>query len=405
MFKVAARIGALGALTSAAGITFGACSKSECLPEDCQTGIPDQHASDRAGSGGAAGSSGTAGAAGRASAGASGTSSSQSCTSNSECPADQGQACVLGICRVACNSHFDCLGRGECTSEVDVEGVSGHFCDLTKARLPGQFYTRCPAGTECDAASGYFCVGAGTDDLDAYCTIDCTDDSTCAPGYACSPLTRTPCQNSCNLKGNPKDRQCVPSDQIGEGKPYQCAERGVVRNVCRPRKFCSPCESDEDCLAAANQICAKDRSGAKICTQLCDLAHPSCPWGNAAECKVWDKDLNRPTCGHRFGSCKGTGKSCEPCLNDADCGDKGVCNASSFTGERWCVDFSVSCSCGADADETGVCSGGGCPESPSGLVMSCSDATPNTPNSGFCFGATTSTGLGASPQTGCWPAN
>jgi len=293
---------------------------------------------------------------------------------------------------------------------LDAAGVAGHFCDLTHARKAGQFYTHCAAGTECDASHNFFCVGAGTDDVDAYCTTDCTDDSSCAPGYACTQLIRNPCQSVCGLKGNTRDRQCIPSDQIsqqdGDAKPYQCGNRGVTRNVCRPRKFCSPCQNDGDCMAVSNQVCAKDeKSETKICTQLCDLKHPSCPWGSAAKCGIWDTDLNQPTCEHRSGSCIGTGKSCEPCLKDADCGAKGACNASSFTGERWCVDFSVSCSCGDKADANGLCTGGGCPKTPGGLPMLCADATPDTPDSGYCPGAYTSTALDASPQMGCWPAN
>ena len=288
---------------------------------------------------------------------------------------------------------------------MDAEGLSGHFCDPGQTQKPGQFYTRCAAGTECDAANAFFCVGAGAGDLDAYCTTDCTNDTSCAPGYACTPLVRPPCQDICDLQGNPKDRQCVPSDQIGVGKPFQCGERGVTRNACRPRKFCSPCESDADCLAVGNQICAKDESGTKICTQLCDLKHPSCPWGTAAKCGVWDADLKQATCAHRFGQCRGSGKSCEPCLQDSDCGAQGVCTGSNFTGERWCVDFTVSCGCDAAADSNGICTGGGCPESPSGLSLMCVDSTPNTPNSAYCNGANSATALGSSPQTGCWPAN
>ncbi|HEY0467845.1 MAG TPA: hypothetical protein VGC79_26775 [Polyangiaceae bacterium] len=386
--SAASRFVWLGLLTSLGAMIFGGCSNSECLLEDCQTSAP----------GGVAGGPTGAGAA-------SSVPSGKKCSSNAECPAAQGQACVASSCRLACTSHFDCQGFGECASALDADGVSGHFCDLAHPHKAGQFYTRCAAGTECDAANDFFCVGAGADDLDAYCTTDCTDDESCAPGYACTPLTRPPCQDVCNLKGSPKDRQCIPSDQIGVGKPFQCSSRGVTRNACRPRKFCSPCESDNDCLAVANQVCAKDQSGVKTCTQLCDLQHPSCPWGTAGKCGLWDPDLNRATCAHRFGSCTGTGKSCEPCLTDSDCGAQGACTSSSFTGERWCVDFRVSCSCANAADSNGVCTGGGCPETPGGLDMLCADATPSTPNSGYCAGAYTSTALNASPQTGCWPAN
>jgi len=393
--RLASRFAWLGVLSCFVGMVFSGCANSECLRDDCRTSPPE---------GTIAGDSGHAGAAAQGHAGASSIASGKKCSSNAECPADKGQACVVGTCRVACTSHFDCQGLGECTTAQDADGLSGHFCDLGHPQKSGQFYTRCAEGTECDAANDFFCVGAGTEDLDAYCTTDCTDDTSCAPGYACTPLTRPPCQAICNLQGNAKDRQCVPSDQIGDGKPYQCGSRGVTRNACRPRKFCSPCKTDDDCLAVANQVCAKDESGIKTCTQLCDLKHPSCPWGTAAKCGVWDADLNRATCAHRFGKCTGTGKSCEPCLQDADCGAQGACTSSSFTGERWCVDFRVDCSCGDDA-ANGLCTGGGCPETPGGLDMLCSDATPSMPNSGICAGAYTSSALGSSPQTGCWPAN
>ena len=312
---------------------------------------------------------------------------------------------MAGTCRVACTSHFDCLGLGECTSALDVDGSTGHFCDLAHPRTPGQFYTHCAAGTECDAANGFSCVGAGTDDTDAYCTTDCTDDASCAPGYACAPLIRTPCENVCDLKGNPKDRQCIPKAQIGEGKPFQCGERGVVRNVCRPRKFCSPCQSDSDCLAAANQVCAKDESGAKICTQVCDLKNPSCPWGNAAVCRVWDQELGQPTCGHRYGRCHGEGKGCEPCVRDEDC-PTGFCYGSGYTGERWCIDNSVDCNCDDLPTDRHVCSNGNnCPRTPGGLVMSCYDFSrgEGDPIEYSCFGAnTTGSSDLASPQAGCW---
>jgi len=333
----------------------------------------------------------------------------RSCSANSECAATPGEFCVSGTCRSSCSSHFDCQGFGECLNGSDSDGHAGHYCDLGLPQKPGQFYTHCPSGTdaECDSAAGFFCVGAGAGDLDAYCTADCQGDDTCAPGFACTPLTRSPCSDACGLVGRPKDRQCVPSEQIGAGLPFQCGSHGVTRNVCRPRKFCSSCLSDADCLAAPNQICAADQSGAKICTELCDPLHPSCPWGNAGVCGVWDQALGLATCAHRFGQCVGTGKSCEPCEKDADCGPNNACNSSSFTGERWCVDFSVSCSCNGMASG-GLCTGGGCPLSPGGLDMQCEDDPATTGSStGICVGANTASGLLSSlgsPQTGCWPA-
>ncbi|MEO7037755.1 MAG: hypothetical protein ABI548_27560 [Polyangiaceae bacterium] len=365
---------------------LSACSKSECLRSDCQTSI----ASDGAGS---AGRTSTAPA------------SSTACSANAQCDENTGEFCVQGTCRLSCQTHFDCQGFGECEPNTDADGGNGHYCDLSHPQRPGQFYTRCPNGdSDCDAANGFLCIGAGSGDLEAYCTVACTTDATCADGYACTPLVRSPCTDECGVTGVPKDRQCVTSDQIGDGKPYQCGSRGPTRNVCRPRKFCNTCSTDADCFGTANQVCAADASGAKICTQLCDTAHPSCPWGNAAECAVTDQALNVATCSHRFGSCTGTGKSCEPCLKDADCGSNGACTASEFTGEHWCVNFADTCSCGKDADSSGTCTGHGCPKTPKGLLeMSCVDNS-TSGSKGVCVGANTATGLGASSQTGCWPA-
>jgi hypothetical protein len=333
---------------------------------------------------------------------------SAKCAANADCATGQGEFCVGGLCRLACTSHFDCQGLGECTNGTDSDGNTGHYCDLSLPQKPGQFYTHCPSGTgaECDMTNDFFCVGAGADDLDAYCTTDCSDNTTCAPGFACTPLVRSPCDNDCGLTGTgKKDLQCVPSDQIGPGLAFQCGNHGVVRNVCRPQEFCTSCASDVDCLAVPNQICAADQSGAKICTELCNTTHPSCPWGSAAVCNVWDPVLGLATCAHRFGKCVGTGKGCEPCEKDSDCGTQGVCTVSTFTGEHWCVDFSVSCSCDGNADENGLCTGGGCPKSPSGLQMLCEDDPATTGSStGICVGANTVSTVLTSPQTGCWPA-
>ncbi|MES1177176.1 MAG: hypothetical protein ABUL62_22835 [Myxococcales bacterium] len=399
------------ALLALFALLSSAACKSECLRDDCLSAAPTEVPSEAGGAG--ANSAGATGVAGKGNAGANGAAGNGSptgkaCTANETCQTAQGEACVDGTCRVPCASHFDCQGFGVCKTSTDGAGNSGHFCELGKTQPAGQFFTHCPSGTdaECDSANGFFCVSAGAGDLDAYCTTDCTNDSTCADGYACTPLTRSPCVDTCGLKGDAKDRSCIPLAQIGPGKAYQCGKHGVVRSACRPRKFCSTCEVDSDCLAVGNQVCAKDQSGAKICTELCDLKHPSCPWGNAATCGAWDSSLGGvATCSHRFGECTGTGKPCEPCLKDSDCGSNGVCYASQFTGERWCVDLNQSCDCGAN-NTTGLCTGGGCGNSPGGLAMLCSDSTTDTPNDGVCFGANTSTGIiaASSQQTGCWPA-
>jgi hypothetical protein len=264
---------------------------------------------------------------------------------------------------------------------------------------PGKLYTPCPNGDEC--ADAPLCIGAGPGDLDAYCTVDCSSDDDCSAGYYCGSMTRNPCGAVCTLQGQPADPRCVPVDQIGAGLPFHCGAQAVERQVCRQREFCSTCESDADCLAIPNQLCAKDASGEKICTRLCDSETRSCPWGNAATCGLYDTDLGQPTCSHRFGSCHGEGKTCEPCRSNDDC-PGGGCTSSSFTGERWCINLDTHCDCEMP-DATGVCLGAGCPDSPSGLPLQCiGDKKSQLFDVCYAANSGTLTQLGSSPQTGCW---
>jgi hypothetical protein len=197
---------------------------------------------------------------------------------------------------------------------------------------------------------------------------------------------------------------CIESSEIGEGKSYHCGALGLVRSVCVKRSFCSTCETDADCLAVPGQICARDESGEKICTVPCIPSAESCPWGNAARCDVFDDELGIATCSHRFGSCRGEGKGCEPCVNEADC-PNGFCARSSFTQEQYCIDLTTSCDCEGETDASGTCRGHGCPNSPGGPALTCLGEARFTgdPFANRCLGATISaTVFGNSPQTGCW---
>ncbi|HEV8248033.1 MAG TPA: hypothetical protein VGP93_19800, partial [Polyangiaceae bacterium] len=267
----------------------------------------------------------------------------------------------------------------------------------------GQFYTNCPTGAECDQESGFFCRSAGVGDLDSYCTASCTDDEQCPSGFLCDTVSGTPCEDDCDVAGDAADPECVPSSEIGDGKAYRCGLLGIERNICVKRRFCADCETDDDCRAVPGLICAKDASGEKICTPPCDPNLDSCPWGNAATCGVWDDERGIATCTHRFQSCHGSGLPCEPCYRQSDCGSNGICSGSTFTGERYCVDLNVQCSCqGEPVSAEGLCVGGGCPESPGGLEMQCYiGASGNGP--GVCLFANANPNpLLASPQTGCW---
>lgn len=373
---------ALCALGLGGSLAAAGCS-SDCSGDECAATCSE---GDCAGGGGGGGGTDQPGA-GRFSP----------CETSDDCDREHGFSCVEGECNFACRSHADCVEVGHCDSRV-VDGERRNLCVRdAEPPQPGGLHTACPNGDECDDAR--LCLGAGAGDLDAYCSVDCADDADCAAGYYCGAITRQPCADACDLNGRPEDPRCIPPELIGDDQPYRCSRLGVVRSVCRQREFCSSCESDADCLAKPNQVCARDESGQKICTRLCDTGTGSCPWGNAARCAVFDEELGRPTCSHRFGSCQGTGKPCEPCTQDADC-PNGVCAASQFTGERWCIDLSVTCECPSGGGRTGTCTNGGCPESPSGLPLMCVAAE------NFCYAANSGSGslVASSPQTGCWGA-
>jgi hypothetical protein len=354
----------------------------------CSTKDPDETPSATAGTSGCSGAD--CGVTGRFTA----------CETSSECDEAHGFSCVDGECSYECQSHADCVAVGHCEPRT-LDGQRKNFCVREPAPpTPGALYTGCPNGDEC--ADPALCIGAGPGDLDAYCTIDCSSDTDCAAGYYCGTVTRNPCADACDVEGQPKDARCVPVEQIGVA--FQCGDSGVERSVCRQREFCGQCDSDADCLAVPNQICARDESGEKICTRLCDTETRSCPWGNATQCGYFDEELGLATCSHRFGSCHGTGQTCEPCRNNDDC-PGGGCASSQFTGERWCVNFSTRCACENGVDASGTCNDGGCPDSPSGLTVQCiGDASSSLFDICYAANGGSQTLLGGSPQTGCWGA-
>jgi hypothetical protein len=321
-----------------------------------------------------------------------------SCENDAGCDVDGGFGCVAGTCTTACRSHSDCASVGHCAV---LEG-GGTYCVAGIPAKPGGYFTRCPGGrTDCAADDGFICLSAGDGDLDSYCTTDCASDAQCPAGYRCGEVRVPPCGPACGVEGTDAP-DCAPVSEIGAGRRYQCGVLSALRRVCERRSFCSPCERDEDCLGTPGQVCAKDRSGQRICTVPCDPNADSCPWGNAAECAVFDTQRGFATCSHRFGSCRGTGKGCEPCIDDSDCGDSGICSVFSFSRERFCVDLVTPCDCGTDADRNGVCLGHGCPETPGGLEMQCLTRAASDPLKDRCFGASVASGI-SSQQAGCWP--
>lgn len=340
----------------------------------------------------------------------------EKCTKSLECDADQSLGCVGGECAyVGCTQHSDCASIGLCKAAKNAEGADVLACTKGTTYPKGQFGTACTGGAtakECDEANNFVCIGAGAGDIEAYCTkAGCQADADCADGYRCSTVrtSRPPCATACNITGQPSAANCVKATDIGAGKEYSCGPVTLLRNICMKREFCGECQSDDDCRAMPNQLCASDGKGHKYCTVICDPnVSNACPWGSAAECAVHDTALGKPTCAHRFGACKGTGKGCEPCLDDKDC-PTGLCLSTDYGGEHYCVDLAVKCDCaGLSVDQGVSCDGGGCPKTPGTLDMKCyggdSVKASNSPLYQTCVGADALNGAKA-PYTlpGCWP--
>jgi hypothetical protein len=326
-----------------------------------------------------------------------------SCEKSSDCERSVPHYCVAGECRTACTLHAHCGRAGVCTGSAEnTEEDRVTYCQPDAfARAPGQYGSQCLTGTSsCDTEAGFQCIGAGDGDVDSYCTqAGCDADTDCPSGLFCSENrvgSRPPCESACGVSGQPDAPNCVPKADIGAGKPFRCGEAGgLLLTLCIERSFCAPCDSDADCRGAANQVCARGADGVKTCTVLCAPGQGSCPWGDATECAVFDSDLGVATCGHRFGACRGSGKSCEPCTHDGDC-PTGFCAKSDFSGELFCYDQDVTCECGADED---ICVGGGCPEAPGGKPMNCVSTGDGAPPSA-CYGAEIDETAGT--PLGCW---
>src|SRR5690606_11635013 len=213
----------------------------------------------------------------------------ESCASDAACDTLRGFRCIDERCQLPCRSHSDCSAIGICQPRGGATGGVGVCVPQDPAPQPGGFGTRCPSGDECDADAGFVCVSAGVGDLDAYCTLaGCAGDDDCGPGHTCERVRsgRPPCEDACGFAGRPDAPDCVPADRIGASGDFSCGPVSLVQHLCVQRRFCAPCESDADCMAVPNQVCARDASGEKICTTLCDPDATSCPWGNASACAV-----------------------------------------------------------------------------------------------------------------------
>jgi hypothetical protein len=327
----------------------------------------------------------------------------QRCKSSLDCAQDVPHQCIAGACETECTLHEHCGRAGVCTgSGQNGEGQSVAYCQKDSApRESGQFGSGCLLSSEaCDSSNDFMCLSAGDGDTKSYCTLrGCDSDAECPSGLFCSHnavASRSPCVATCGLTAQPQDANCIPEGDIGAGRPYRCSPGGGLElTVCLKRAFCAPCTTDADCRGEPNQVCASGPDGNKTCTVTCADGLGSCPWGTATRCDVFDQELGVATCAPLFGACRGTGKGCEPCVDDADC-PNGFCSVSTFTGEQFCFDETASCSCPSGQES---CVGGGCPLTPSGLQMNClSRRSGEAPS--VCYGAEAA--ADSATPLGCW---
>ena len=336
------------------------------------------------------------------------------CT-DSDCVADN--VCVDNRCALQCTSHLDCsIGTQACTTTTADEGFAATVCESTDLAAIGtkcpfgvecKTLMACPNGTACDftqcgggactqdpvacstATSGptpscntgkcadgtacvvpgctqaectaLSCVSDGTADADAFCTlIDCHADTDCAAGMYCEPEhdPHALCGSSPQVGNNQfcgtTTAACVdPTTADAAGATYVAGAYCLLRNRCERRGDCAPCTTDLDCSLIPGQHCTTV-SGAQVCTADC---------ATDADC-VQDHTCTSGECVEKFGACKGTGKFCEPCNDDLDCGpaSAGMACVGWGAGQRACYPIVSPPTCKASTD---------CPLTPDGHNGQC----------------------------------
>jgi hypothetical protein len=302
--------------------------------------------------------------------------------------------CVDNRCVLKCDAHTDCYLDGSQTCAPATEDDTGAAITTCQPNtLPRGMGIKCPFGSECDAVgicpdgkgceraqcgnqpdacvrdneacgddstcligkcpdTSYCtvnpcsaaeckplsCLTKGEGDADAYCTRhDCAGDQDCTAGFYCG-ITRDPhelCgsdpQKGDNAFCGSTSEPCIDASALGQGNTLFEGSRCILRKSCIKRDQCSPCATDLDCSLFDTQRCLQV-GGEGRCARAC------------ATDKDCDPDYMcspEAACVPRFGACKGTGKFCEPCKNDEDCGDKDTKNAciEASGNQRACFDY------------------------------------------------------------------
>ena len=285
-----------------------------------------------------------------------------------------GNVCVDNLCALPCTSTLDCQVGQVCTVGKDDE--SGKAISTCQPSGKAAIGTPCPQGKECASlmacgdgtpcpANGscavgmcqaLVCLSSGVGDADAYCTInDCHADGDCPQGYWCQTI-RDPHQ-ICGkpvpptLCGKTTDPCVDLSQNAANGTTFADAPFCTQRNQCRIRKDCDPCMSDTDCGLVAGQHCVQGNCAHDCTSDASCLDGFKCSMG---------------ACVPRSGSCTamaGTGKFCDTCREQTDCGSGLLCGRAVVDGLRTCLDENPT-ACTMDTD---------CPIAPSGLHAMCAD--------------------------------
>jgi hypothetical protein len=300
------------------------------------------------------------------------------CQPNSQ-PSGTGSSCFFGN---ECGLIASCKGTGtpcdlsQCGGVPDACKLDTEYCGVRANCLVG----KCPDGSACTALTckpdecetPLVCLTSGEGDADAYCSKhDCTTDADCGGGYYCG-VTRDPhelCGSADPKKGDngvcgETVEECINSATFGEGNSFFEGQLCILRKTCMKREECAPCETDLDCSQGGDMSCiTMPNESQKRCARPC---------GDDKDCgrdfACQPADANDPAkgnvCVHRFGACVGSGKFCEPCLDDTHCGPldgRSVCLTAS-DGQHGCADLSFPVMCTKDDD---------CPTSPSGKHAVC----------------------------------
>jgi len=312
-------------------------------------------------------------------------------------------------CPDGSNCDYTQCGGGTCTPDPiacngDAKCAIGKCPDSSSCVVQGCAQDQCKPLT---------CLSAGAGDADAYCTVlDCHTDGDCGEGYWCSEVrdahpicgsaapklpglcaiscaSNVGCTNAYGAGATCVNMICSPACVTAGmgGATYAPGPWCTKRNECRLRRICDPCTTDLDCSATAGHHCSSMPMGSdKFCTADC---------GSDADCANGFQ-CTGGACVPRAGTCKGTGKFCEPCHNDDECEAGKYCSRESSGEERVCVTPIGTIACMTDAD---------CPTSPSGQHGKCFDASVQSSPGDGVYHTCWLPYVAATMAFGCWQQN